>query len=237
MGHSRWILRLTRFLRVKPICNLVFRLRFLYFQKLRRRLHTYDDEKGVLAQDYSVERVKLGKPSDRILRLIQPLAAIDKMTPDSRVLAIGCRFESDLLYLAGYGFHPGNIRGLDMVSYSPWIDCGNMHKMSYPDSSWDAVLIGWTFSYSTEPHEAAREIIRVTRHGGLIALSVTCYPMETLKKMEQEGNIIGPSTTRIQTVQGLLDFFAPHVDHVYFHHDVSDRTKAGPCMTIFSIEK
>jgi len=214
-----------------------FTLRFWYYVHLRRRIRSYDNQKGVLAHDYSVERIRLNRPSDRILRLIQPLAAIDRMTPESRVLAIGCRFEADMLYLAAYGFDPKNIRGLDMVSYSPWIDCGNMHQMSYADGSWDAILLGWTLAYSDQPTVAAREIVRVTRDGGLVAIGVTYYPPQVIKQMQEKGELIGSATVRIQTVQGILDLFQPYVDRVYFNHDVSDLTRQGPCMVIFSIKK
>lgn len=237
MSQRRWLLRLNRFLRVKPVCNLVFKLRFLYHAKLWGNLRCHGDEKAVMGQDYSVKRVVRGRPSDRILRLIQPLAAIDKMTPDSRVLAIGCRFETDMLYLCGYGFDPRNIRGLDMISYSPWIDCGNMHQMPYADGAWDAVTMGWVLSYSDQPELAAREVLRVTRDGGLIAIAVTYYPPDVLKQLAAQGEIIGPPSGRIQTVQGVLDLFQNHVDHIYFHHDAGDLSKQGPCMVIFSVKK
>lgn len=203
-----------------------------------RRLNCYQDENAVRGQDYSVKRVVAGRPSDRILKLIHPLSSIDKMTSDSSVLAIGCRFETDLLYLAAYGFDPKKVRGLDMISYSPWIDCGNMHAMDYPDGTWDCVLLGWTLAYSNDPPLAAKEMMRVTKQGGLIAISVTYYPADVLKKLDEEyPELANADAPRIQTTEGILELFAPHIDRIYFRHDVSDPERQGPCMVIFSINK
>src|SRR5580704_7309847 len=102
MASPRFMLRLTRFMRVKPICNLVFRLRYLYYIRIKRDIRAYDDERG--ADDkglkHNLGAILHGKTSDRILKLIMPLSVIDRMTADSKVLAIGCRYETDLLYLA-----------------------------------------------------------------------------------------------------------------------------------------
>lgn len=237
MAYSRFKLRLYRFLRVKPICNFVFRIRFIWFSKILRRLDCYQDEGAVIGQDYSKERVIKGRPSDRILRLIHPLSAIDKMTVESTVLAIGCRFETDLLYLAAYGFDPNKVRGLDMISYSPWVDSGNMHEMEYPDDSWDCILLGWTLAYSDNPLQAAREMMRVTKNGGLIAISVSYYPPEVLRKLQDEYSLVGSTRKRIQTVDEMLSLFGNSVDRVYFHHDVANPDIQGACMVIFSIKK
>jgi SAM-dependent methyltransferase len=213
-------------------------LRWFYYVKIRRRINVYEDQHAVMAQEYSFKRIFINRPSDRILKLIMPMSVIDRLTPDSKILAIGCRFEADLLYLVGHGFHPKNVRGLDMISYSPWIDCGNMHKMSYADNTWDGVLIGWTLAYSDDEPAAAREILRVVRPGGVIALSVSWYPMEMLKDMkERKAMAVEKVEERNQTVESILKLFEPNVDHVYFSHDPSIRTKQGACLVIFSVKK
>ena len=232
------MLRFARFLRVKPICNLIFQIRWFYFMKISRRIEVYGDKRNVLASDYSYKRIFIGRPSDRILKLIMPMSVIDRLTPESKILAIGCRFETDLLYLIGHGFHPKNIRGLDMVSYSPWIDCGNMHAMPYSDNAWDGVLIGWTLAYSDDEPAAAREILRVVRSGGIIAVSVSWYPVATLRDLkERKAMAVEKVEERNQTVESILNLFAPHVDRVYFSHDPSIQTKQGACLTIFSVKK
>ena len=189
--------------------------------------------------DYSTKRVILGRPNNRILRLIRPLVSIAKVNGNSKIVSIGCRYETDLLYLCAYGCDPRKVRGMDMISYSSWIDLGNMHHMEYPDNHWDVVLLGWVLSYSDDPRQAAKEILRVTRNGGLIAISVTYMPPEGFKQLNQEGGIVVNTkySDRIQTVTEIQSLFEPQVDHVYFDHDVADPTQSGGCMVIFSIKK
>jgi len=236
MKSSRWANRINRFMRVKPICYAVFHVRYFYFTKIKRALRAYDDQLGVAEREHNFRAIHDGKPSDRILGLVLPLSVIDRMTPESTVLAVGCRYETDLLYLAAYGFSPRNIRGLDIFSYSPWVDLGNMHKMPYGDSSWDAVMLGWVLPYSSEPELAAREIVRVTRRGGLVAIGITYYPEEGAGHLLKDQPRFGRER-RNRTVDGMLDLFGDHVETVYFRHDVSDPNHQGPCLVVFSIRK
>lgn len=126
-----------------------------------------------------------------------------------------------------------------MISYSPWIDLGNMHSMEYPDNRWDVVLLGWVLSYSSHPGQAAKEIVRVTRNGGVIAAGVTYLPPERFEQLNQEDGIVGNTKykDRIQTVDAIRRLFEPHVDHVYFDHDVLDPNRSGRCIVIFSVKK
>jgi len=233
---SRWKQRLFRFMRVKPICEFVWYVRYFYFMKLRGSFRAFEDNFGVAAREYSRQSMFRGRPSERILRLIMPLSVIEDMNEDSKVLSVGCRFEADLLYLAAYGFKLENVRGLDLFSYSPWVDLGNMHSMPYGDNSWDALVFGWVLAYSTEPERAAHEIARVVRSGGLVAIGVTYYPDWLLRKFETEGVDFGV-TDRIQTTDGMLRLFGDHVDRIFFRHDPTDQTKQGSCVVIFSIRK
>lgn len=234
-SSSRFLMRLARFLRVKPICHAVFKIRFWYYVYWKKQLRSNEDLGSVDGHEHNLNALKLARPSDRILWLIQPLSAIDKMGPDSKVLAIGVRLEADLLYLVAYGFRPENVRGMDLLSYSPWVDLGNMHQMKYADSSWDAVLLGWVLSYSTDRQQAANELVRVVKNGGLIAIGLTYYPPDVFEKYrKQDGTITGVPEFNVSKV---LALFEGHVDRVYFQHDVKDPSKQGPTMVIFSVKK
>lgn len=237
MAQSRLTLRLARFLRVKLICHAVFKIRFWYFIYIKRQLRSCEDQVGVDGHQHNLRALKLARPSDRILWLIQPLSAIDKMNENSKVLAIGVRLETDLLYLAAYGFHPKNIRGMDLLSYSPWVDLGNMHNMPYADNSWDAIMLGWVLTYSTDPQKAADELVRTSKNGGIIAIGLTYYPEHVLEGYRQsQGSLMG-TTGQIQTVADVLKLFEGKVDRIYFNHDVADPTRQGPTMVIFSVKK
>lgn len=236
MSCPRWQYRLCRLLRVKPVCNFVFLLRYFWWLKVRRQLRTHPDMAAVDGHAHNVRGILGGRPSDRILKLIMPLSVIDRLDVNSRVLAIGCRFETDLLYLTAYGFSPDNVRGLDMLSYSPWVDVGNMHAMPYADSSWDAVMLGWVLTYSNEPRKAAAEVVRIVRPGGLVAIGITTYPAAYLAELRKDGKLMG-TTAEINCVEDILKLFGAQVEQVYFRHDRSDPARQGPCLVIFAVRK
>lgn len=239
MKRTKLEAAVLRLFKLHFFTRLVFRLRFFWLARIRRKLRVYEDESGVLAGDYSLGQLKAGRPATRILDLIRPLVSIDKVTSKSSIVSIGCRFEADLLYLCGYGFDPRRVKGLDMISYSPWVDCGNMHKMDYADDTWDVVLMGWVMTYSDTPDVAAKEVVRVTKPGGLVAIGVTYEPPHRLEALQQQGNIVSydEEHPRMQTVKQYTDLFGEHVDRVYFAHDVADPTKGGRCLVIFSVKK
>lgn len=223
-------------LRSEYINRLVFKVRFFYFVHLKRKVMVYQDESSVIANKYSTDMLKRGVTSNRPLKFIRPLSVIEAVRKEGKTLSIGCRFETELLYLVAYGFNPQGIRGLDMISYSPWIDLGNMHHMSYPDNHFDTVTMGWLITYSETPELAAKEIVRVLKPGGFVAMAVSYYPAETRKKIADSGQFVAHPELRIQDTDGLLKIFGSAVDQVYFRHQ-PPIDKEGACTVIFSIKK
>ncbi len=221
-----------------PAANrLVFKLRFFWFVHVIKKIKVFEDENSVLAPNYSLDMLKRGTTSDRPLRLIRPLSVIDHLSKSARVLSVGCRFETELLYLVGYGFRADRVRGFDMISYSPWVDCGNMHAMPYEDNSWDAVILGWVMTYSDNPKQAAQEVMRVARDGALIAIGVSYYPLEAMTKDRLAGGDERFRDNRLQTVRQYLDLFGENVKTVFFQHDAADARREGVCSLIFQISK
>lgn len=158
----------------------------------------------------------------RIDLLLRPLSVIEKLDKDSKILIIGPRNENDLFTLVGYGFNFRNLTGLDLISYSPTIEIGDMHHTRFPDNHWDAVVCGWTLSYSSEPAKAIHEIVRITKNGGLVALGVE---YSTLTE-EDYKDLIGYSIQdfsklkrRVNSVQDILSLFGESIGTIYFQHD------------------
>ncbi|MBN8603065.1 MAG: class I SAM-dependent methyltransferase [Planctomycetes bacterium] len=117
------------------------------------------------------------------------------------------------------GFNPKNIRGIDLISYSPWVDSGDMHKLPYGDGEFDAVVCGWTLSYSSHPDLAAMEMMRVVKKGGVVAVGVEyCSDIGEVAKVT--GYAIEDDYDRkLNSVNDLLGLFKDRLDHVYFSHD------------------
>jgi SAM-dependent methyltransferase len=154
--------------------------------------------------------------------LLYPVALIEVLHPDSRILVIGPRNENDLYNLVGLGFRIENIRGLDLISYSPYIELGDMHNMPFPSDSFDAVICGWTLSYSTHPARAAGEMIRVTRPGGVIAIGVeysSMTPTDEKSLLGYEIQEFERTGGRINSTAQIKELFGTNVEAVFFEHD------------------
>lgn len=238
MLSSKWRVGrlLSQLLLVGAINKLVFRVRFFYFVHVKRSLRSHEDEKGVIRHDYSLQMLLRGQTSNRPLKMIRPMSVLDRKWSKMKVLSIGCRYETELLYLVAHGCEPANVRGLDMLSYSPWVDVGNMHALPYADDSWDAVVMAWVIAYSDDPRLAAREAVRVARNGGLIAVSLSYVPADEIAQRAEDGTLIGIYERR-QTVAGLLELFEGHVDKIFFQHDTPDPAAQSWCGVIFSVQK
>jgi hypothetical protein len=180
--------------------------------------------------------------------LIRPLSVIESVDKNSKVLVIGPRNEYDLLLLAAHGFAFPQVRGLDLISYSPKVDLEDMHAMSYPDSSWDVVLCGWTLSYSATPQKAAGEMLRVVRNGGVIGVAVEYSTLSDEDATALEGYVIQDKNRlpeRLNSVEQCLQLFRPHVKDIFFRHDAplkkshtrSGYTTPSNVAVLFSITK
>jgi SAM-dependent methyltransferase len=102
--------------------------------------------------------------------LLYPAAALLREAPQARVLVVGPRTEDDIFWAWSLGLT--DARGLDLFSYSPWIDVGDMHATAYPDASFDAVLLGWVLAYSSAPATALAECRRILKPGGLLGIGM-----------------------------------------------------------------
>ena len=233
--------RLTRharaLLQVPLVNRLFFYVRFLYFVRLRRRFNVHHDASGTYDPEYSRRMLLKGKTSDRPLSLIRPLSVIPGIE-NARVLSVGSRYETELLYLVGYGFAPERVRGLDLFSYSPWIDAGNMHSMPYGNEAFDVVILGWILPYSEQPRQLVAETVRVLSDGGIVAVGISYYSQRYLADRARSGEpVIGDITTRVQTPDKVLELFQPWVDRVIFKWDPPSNADTSRCLVVFSIKK
>ena len=226
------------------------RLRWNYFVKLRRQLRMFDAKsastetvphnvKGMV--DLSVRRsLTLIRPLVAAVTVSRPGGAVEAASLHGvRVLSVGPRTEGELLNLVGHGFEPGNVRGLDLISYSPWVDLGDMHAMPYADDSWDAIVFGWVLAYSDDKQKAADELVRVARNGAVIAIGVEYCCLSNEEVVARYGYQPG-SNERIWCLADILKYFEGHIGEVYFRHDITPERRheeAVALIAVFSIRK
>ena len=208
------------FLMVPSIREFVGRVRLWYYLTLKKQWQTVNSEHAFdvtlkhnlkLLKDFSNPRMDL---------LIRPLSVLEFLSNESDVLIIGPRNENDLLKLMASGFSLSRVRGLDLMSYSPWIDVGDMHKTPYEDNRWDAIICGWTLSYSRNPVLFSREMIRIAKPGCTLAIAVEYGVLSYEETIELAGYAIeDKGFERINSVDQILSLFQGHIEHVYFTHD------------------
>ncbi len=234
---------LDQLLLVDLIRYAVVALRYLWFVQVRRRLVTYDPGTAMSSpvasntvshnlkglRDLAVNRSHL---------LVRPLSVIEALPVDARVLSIGPRSEGELFSLAAHGFVWRQITGLDLISYSPRVRLGDMHATGLEPDHFDAVVLGWVLAYSEEPGRAAREVVRITRAGGIVAVGVEYSPLSQQQIIDAAGYLPG-ARHRIASCDEILGFFGAAVGHVYFRHEVApgDQGRVGAFCVIFSVRK
>lgn len=234
---------LDQLLLVDLIRFALMAVRYLWFVRVLRRLQTYDLSTGTKSpvaantvahnlrglRDLAVNRSHL---------LVRPLSVLETLPVDAEILSIGPRSEGELFNLAAHGFVLRHIRGLDLISYSPRVELGDMHAMRFADASFDAVILGWVLAYSEDPAQAAREVIRVLKPGGVIAVGVEYRP-ETPDDVVRTLGYLPGARHRIGSCEEILGFFGAAVDHVYYQHVVAarERDQIGSFCVIFSARK
>jgi SAM-dependent methyltransferase len=153
--------------------------------------------------------------------LIHAVLALEKVNKRSRILSIGARTENEILLLHALGFN--SITAIDLQSYSPLIQVGDMHKLGFPVGTFDVVFCGWAISYSRTPKVAAKEILRVTKSGGIIAIGLEHVPnlvqarKEAIKRKDPLWEAL---QKRVNSCRDILMLFGrKNIRHVYFKHD------------------
>lgn len=213
--------------------------RHWWFTRIQQRMQTLRGSDSVAEntvmhnlrglKDFAVNRSHL---------LVRPLSVIETIPVDARLLCIGPRSEGELLSLIGHGFVWDRVEGLDLISYSPKVKLGDMHAIPHGADRFDTVMMGWVLAYSEDPYQAAREAVRVTRNGGVIAVGVEYSPQSQEEVIADAGYLPG-AKHRITSCDEILGYFGGSVAHVYYKHIVApgDLHAVGALCVIFSIQK
>ncbi len=237
-----------QFLSVDLVRYLVAYPRYFVLAKILGRMKTFKGDANDAHPD-TIEYNKRAVSGVAVVRsnqLIKPLSIIDPIynnLEDLKVLSLGPRAEGEILNLVAHGFSLKNIRGLDLFSYSPWIDVGDMHKMPYKDSSFDVIVNGWCISYSHNPKKAAEEMLRVAKDGAIFAIGISYHTPEQINKVysrlkKEHGEEFG-SLKHMQSVQELIGLFEDSVGEVFLRQDLNEhgKKKGQNFLTIFQIKK
>lgn len=193
--------------------------RYIWLSMIRRRMSSLPAGSGVAETTVSHNLRGLGDLAvNRSLLLARPLSVLEHLGPDADLLVIGPRTEGELLALAAHGFRLDHITAVDLISYSPWVQLGDMHDLPFPVRSFDAVVLGWVLAYSEDRRRAVQEVLRVIRPGGLIAVGVE-WNAKSQEEIANEVGYMPGSASRLTSCDEIIDLFAPEVERVVFRND------------------
>lgn len=187
--------------------------------------HTIEYNKKQLEDFVALERPRF------LINTLTSILYVFENIGDLKVLCVGPRTESEIFMLLAAGFRPDNVRGLDLISYSDYIDLGDMHAMPYEDDSFDIVILGWVIGYSNDCHRVADEAVRVTKPGGYVAVGVEREPN---KQTEVQGVVL--DGTDFETTGEMEKLFEGHVETVVFRHEVHRAMRDTMCHLMLVME-
>jgi hypothetical protein len=183
--------------------------------------------------DYNIQGALMAPALDRPAVMVNVVTSIERVwknISELDVLSIGPRSEIEIFAILAAGFQESRIKALDLFSYSPYVQTGDMHAMPFPDASFDVVFVGWVLSYSRNQAEAAQEIFRVCRDRAIVVIAGD-YSDDT-----RDRSTFKNDTTHMQSTNQILGLFEGHVGNIYFRHD-PEQPQISMAMTVFEVRK
>jgi hypothetical protein len=209
------------------------RMKHLLAQGALRRLAGDVEQVAANTIDYNIEGAMSAADLDRPSMMFDVVKAIGRVNGNIAaldVLSIGPRSEIEIFGMAAAGFHPDRIKAVDLFSYSPYVDLGDMHRLPYPDNSFDVVFLGWVLSYSRDQAAVAQELTRIGRDRAIIVLA------GDYSDDNRDRTTFNNETTHMQSCDQLLALFGERVGKVYFRHD-PEPPDIAMVMTVFELKK
>ncbi len=121
-----------------------------------------------------------------------------------KILSVGPRAEGEIFNIFSHGFEFKNIKGVDLFSYSPLIDLGDMHNLNFDDEEFDIVLMGWCLAYSNNKQKALSEVKRVLAKNGTLVVGYSVNRNETDEdQIKKRGYLIRSPFHQIKSLENL----------------------------------
>lgn len=161
-------------------------IRWIFFYKILRNFKSLQIENAIEgAIDHNkMYFSKFPLPDftmKRMDRLISMVKSIEMINDKTHFLVIGPRTESDIMRMR-YKFPRAKINSIDIISYSPWIEIQDAHNTNFNDNSFDCIISGWVLKYSSNQKKMVREMLRIIKNQGIIAIGIEHYKPDTNKK-------------------------------------------------------
>ena len=139
---------LLSFTRIRILVSFI---RAFWYIKVKKRLNTFKDPSDSIHEHTIFSNLRrvvsnpenphpnarylfgidLQQDGSKVRTLMNPVICIDKISnniSNIKVLIIGPKLESEILSVMSYGIPLRNIKAIDLITYSPWVDQGDMHN-------------------------------------------------------------------------------------------------------------
>lgn len=181
---------------------------------------------------------EMSRRPDLVSFPLRCLNSVKQNAHKMKIATIGCRTEAEIFSLINAGFNPKNIRGFDLFTNSPFIELGDVTGLSVASNTFDITVCGWVLEYVTEIEQAAAELKRITKAGGLIAIGGMHHPI-SLNLEEYSKRKEHQDRRWYCSVENIMKLFRVTHSDVVFKSDVEegDLDKRGDVVVIFRVEK
>lgn len=178
-------------LKTVPLLRRLLLLPVLYdvsstVMQLHSRRHLESTSKTAIDDDSYYQRVQTYNASvtsartvmtsRRAEELFAALCVPPRDLTKERLLLIGPRTVQELYLAWLYGFSWDGIEGIDLYQTHPKIHVMNMEEMTFPDASFDSILMSATLAYAKNVGSCLAECARVLRPGGHLVFGQTFCP-------------------------------------------------------------
>lgn len=175
-----------------------------------------------LTRTYSKRQMNL---PDRTVDLIDKISDyIDLSSFD--VLCVGVRNTNEIRYFQSKQIK--TIIGIDLFSEEDLVQVMDMHKMDFPNNSFNLIYSCHSLEHAFDAAQVAQEFIRVSRPGGTIVIEV---PVNF--------QVQGADLIDFESYENILDLFNPHVEKILWAENEISQEKGiqSASRVIFSIKK
>jgi SAM-dependent methyltransferase len=144
--------------------------------------------------DYNagVTQSKVVSTTRRAELLYQVLALPPRDLSTEKLLIVGPRNIQELFIAWLYGYKWENIQGIDLYSTNEKIIVMNMEDVSFPNDSYDAIVMSHTLAYAKDTFRCLSEVARVLKPSGRFVFGATYFPQST----QWPGNLVSGSEIR-----------------------------------------
>lgn len=209
LGTKKIVKLFYQALKIDWVRNQFCWIRFHFMKRNIKTLEEVNNKIGCHTLDHNIaalsNKAAFGM-GNRMALLLYPLSAIFRHESQPKILIVGPRTEDDIFWAKSLGMT--NVRGLDLFSYSPLIEIGDIHATHYHDSEFDAIILGWVISYSNAPNLLLRECCRILKPSGYLGVGIESNPelRSTGKVMPPRVNNLNSATEIASLIKGSIVF-------------------------------